>query len=203
MAARRETRKTAQAWIDLISEDPEALSAFEVARTRMTAGRHLQRLRRIRIIELTGKLPTRARLEGLLHGSTQFYNPHKERCVVRLATTDVAPLAAGERAVLVIERDAERRPAAERWWRHETGEAVEVREGTAWALTFASSDDAGDAIEDLTLVRGRRQGLLCNPHSQECRVAGERVPLPWLDAPLVEKPKPARRKTATASRSKK
>jgi hypothetical protein len=115
-----------------------------------------------------------------------------------LAVDEPAPLRAGERAVLVVEREDARRSAAERWWGHETGETVEVREGAAWAVTF---DDGGaDALMDLALVRGRRHGLLCNPHSQDCRVAGEAVPLPWLgEAPP---PVPRRRARPRATRSR-
>jgi hypothetical protein len=180
MASRKPSRKVAQAWVELISEDPEALSALEVARRRLDAGRGVGRLRRVRLLELTGPLPPRERLEGLLHGSTQFYNPHKERCTVRLSGQDPPPLAAGEHAVLVFERDGIRRPAAERWWRHETGDTVEVAEGTVWALTLETKEQSPDVIEDLSQVRGRRHGLLSNPHSQDYRVAEDRVPIPWL-----------------------
>ena len=41
------------------------------------------------------------------------------------------PIEPREIVVLVTERDGERRPAAERWWRHETGKDIEVREGVA------------------------------------------------------------------------
>jgi hypothetical protein len=181
MARRREVGKVAQAWIELASEDPEALSALAVARAHMPAGRGLRSLRRLRLMEVTGKVPARDRLEQLLHRSTQFYNPHKERCHVRLAATEPPPLAGDERVVLVIDRDQSRRGAAERWWLHETGDAVEVSEGLAWALCFDDGVDADAAMEGLTLVRGRRHGLLCNPHSQECRTAGEEIPVPWID----------------------
>ena len=190
MATRRGADKVAQAWIELRSDDPEAVSALAVARAHLPAGKPLRGLRRMRVMELRGKLPARDRLESLLHRSTQFYNPHKERCAVRMTQSDPAPLRAGERAVVVVDRDGARRAAAERWWLHETGVAVEVREGIAWALVF---DEGGaEALEDLALVRGRRHGLLCNPHSQECHVAGERVPLPWLgeaEVPPVATPR--------------
>jgi hypothetical protein len=188
MARRRETEKVAQAWIELSSDDPEALSALAVARAHLAAGRRLRTLRRVRLMEVAGRLPGRERLEQLLHRSTQFYNPHKERCTVRLAATDPTPIAPGERAVLVVERDHSRRAAAERWWLHETGEAVEVREGLAWALAFEAGVDAAAATEDLTLVRGRRHGLLCNPHSQESRAAAEQIPVPWIAAPAPVRP---------------
>ena len=176
MATRR-TAKVAQAWIELLSDDPEAVSALSVARAHLPAGRGLSGMRRMRVFEIRGPLPGAREVEALLHRSTQFYNPHKERCVVRMTETEAPPLRAGEHAVLVVDRDGDRRAAAERWWLHETGSAVEVREGTAWAI--ATSSD-GEAIEDLSLVRGRRHGLLCNPHSQDCRVAGTSVPVPWL-----------------------
>jgi hypothetical protein len=193
--ARRRT--VAQAWIALVSDDPEALSAMAVARAHLPAGRGLRALRRLRLMEVAGRLPARATLAELLHRSTQFYNPHKERCTLRLAADEPAPLGAGERAVLVIDRDHDRRGAAERWWRHETGESIEVREGLAWGLTFEAGVDAARAAEDLTLVRGRRHGLLCNPHSQECRLAGERIPLPWIGEAAAARP--ARRRTPPRS----
>jgi len=201
--ARKESRKVAQAWIELVSTDPEAYSALEIARSQLAAGKRLTRMRRLRVVELEGKLPARERLEALLHGSTQFYNPHKERCTVRLASDEPAPLRPGERAVLVFERGGARRGAAERWWLHETGEPVNVREGTAWAVSFEEGVE-GEALEDLTLVRGRRHGLLCNPHSQEYRLAAADVPLPWIDADdgVVLEAKPARRKPAGPARSK-
>lgn len=178
MAIRKGADKVAQAWIELRSDDPEAVSALAVARAHLPAGRSLRGLRRLRLVELRGRLPARERLESLLHRSTQFYNPHKERCAVRMASADPPPLRAGEHAVVVVDRGGARRGAAERWWLHETGVAVEVREGTAWALSF--DGDGAEQVEDLALVRGRRHGLLCNPHSQDCHVAGESVPLPWL-----------------------
>lgn len=176
---RRREPQVAQAWIELRADDPEAVSALGVARAHLPVGERLARLRRMRLVEITGALPGREQIESLLHHSTQFYNPHKERCVVRVSADDPAPLESAERAVLVVEREGARRPAAERWWRHETGEAVEVREGTAWAVKLDGAREAD--LEDLTLVRGRRHGLLCNPHSQDCRLAGGSVPLPWLE----------------------
>lgn len=191
MAKRRE-KQVAQAWIELNAEDPEAVSALAVARTHLPLGERLRRLRRMRLVEITGALPGRERIESLLHHSTQFYNPHKERCLVRISAADAPPLEAPERAVLVVDRDGARREAAERWWRHETGEAVEVREGTAWAVSLEGARE-GD-LEDLALVRGRRHGLLCNPHSQDCRLATGSVPVPWL-----EEPTPARGGRAAGS----
>jgi hypothetical protein len=120
--------RIAQAFIEAMAEDPEAVSAFGVARGRLAAGRGLLGLRRMRVFELSGALPGRAALAGLLHRSIQFYNPAKERCTLRLQAGEAAPIGADEIGVLVVERGGERRPAAERWWRHETGTTVEIRE---------------------------------------------------------------------------
>ncbi|TMQ68623.1 MAG: hypothetical protein E6K78_00425 [Candidatus Eisenbacteria bacterium] len=180
--------KTIQAWVELMSDDPEAVSALAVARARLPAARDLGQLRRLRLIEVSGPLPGRRQLEELLHRSIQFYNPHKERCTLRMGVADPVPLGGSERVALVFERGGERRAAAERWWRHETGEEVEVREGVAWALRLEN----GAALEDLALVRGRHHGLLCNPHSQELRLAVGEVPCPWMGA--VSEPKRAARK---------
>ena len=182
---RRAAAKIAQAWIELKADDPEAVSALAVARAHLPLGNRLTGLRRMRLVEITGALPGREQVESLLHHSTQFYNPHKERCTVRVKQDDPPPFEAGGRAVLVVEREGARRGAAERWWKHETGEAVEVREGTAWVVRVAQPQD--DDLEELTLVRGRRHGLLCNPHSQDCRLAGDVVPVPWLQAPASPK----------------
>src|SRR6185503_19339440 len=103
------------------TDDPEAASALAVARRRLPAGAKLTSVRRLRLIELEGPLPSRASQEALLHRSTRFYNPAKERCVLRTRRTERAPLEEHEHAVLVWEREGERRSAAERWWRHETG----------------------------------------------------------------------------------
>jgi hypothetical protein len=177
--------KVAQAWIELKADDPEATSALSVARAHLPVGARLAGLRRMRLVEIAGALPGREQVESLLHHSTQFYNPHKERCAVRMTSADAAPLEVGEHAVLVVDRAASRRAAAERWWRHETGENVEVREGTAWVvrLMVHPSHRLETDLEDLALVRGRRHGLLCNPHSQDCRLAEDLVPLPWLSEP--------------------
>jgi len=183
MARRRVTTKVAQAWIELRAQDPEAVSALAVARAYLPAGTGLRSLRRARLVELSGTLPAPAEIEALLHRSIQFYNPHKEACVVRMAAEDEVPLAAGERAVLVFDRGEERRAGAERWWRQETGKTVEVREGVVWMLGFdASVRDPEAALEDLTVVRDRRHGLLCNPHAQEHRRAAAEIPLPWMGA---------------------
>jgi hypothetical protein len=171
-----------QAWIELRSADPEAVSAVAVARAHLPAGRSLAALRRLRLFELSGPLPIRAGIEKLLQASIQFYNPHKERCVVRVSPTDAPPVAADEPVVLVYERGEERREGAERWWRHETGRAIEVREGVVWVLGFGAgvTNPAAEA-EELTVLRDRRHGLLCNPHAQEYRIAAGTVPLPWMN----------------------
>lgn len=169
-----------QAWIRLRADDPAAVSALTVARRSLAAGRGLESLRRFRLFELRGKLPARAELEDLLHRSSQFYNPHKEECVVREGPGEPAPVQADERIVLVFDRGGERRAAAERWWAHVTGEPIEVREGVVWALRFAPGVDAAAAAADLAVLRGQAHGLLCNPHAQEHRLSGAEVALPWL-----------------------
>lgn len=175
--------QVAQAWVELVSDDPEAVSALEVARAHLPSGRALKSLRRVRLFELCGALPGREEFEALLHRSIQFYNPHKERCLVRFAVDQRTPLRAGERAVLLFDRGEERRTGAERWWRHETGKAIEVREGVAWLLGFESGvGDAAGAVEELTVLRDRRHGLLCNPHAQDHRFANAGIPLPWMTA---------------------
>ena len=174
-------RSVAQAWIEPVNDDPEAVSALAVARAHLSGGRALRSLRRLRLIELSGPLPARAGLEGLLHRSIQFYNPHKERCVVRVTASDAAPLGEGEQVVLVFERGEERRGGAERWWRHETGRDIEVREGVAWVVGFEPLEtDAAGAVAELAVLRDRRHGLLCNPHAQEHRIAAGKIPLPWM-----------------------
>jgi hypothetical protein len=191
MASARVPRRTVQAWVMPTSHDPESASALAVARARLAAGARLASVRRARVFELTGALPARAEVEALLHASTQFYNPHKERCVLRDDAADAPPVAAGEGVVLVSERGLERRAAAERWWRHRTGRAVEVREGTAWVLGFAAGEDVVAAASSLAVARDRENGLFANPHAQEARVSGPAVPLPWLA--------PARRARTTRS----
>lgn len=195
---RRAGARVAQAWIELEADDPEAVSALAVARAHLPLGPRLAGLRRVRLVEIAGALPGREQVETLLHHSTQFYNPHKERCAVRLLPDDPPPLEAGDRAVLVVEREGARRPAAERWWRHETGEAVEVREGTAWIVRLDHPHE--NDLEELTLVRGRRHGLLCNPHSQDWRLADDAVPLPWLGEAARGGAKPPRRAAAAGPR---
>lgn len=183
MARRRAAARVAQAWVELRTADPEAVSALAVARVHLPAGAGLRSLRRARVFELRGALPGREEMDALLHRSIQFYNPHKELCRVRLAPEDPAPLADAERAVLVFDRGEERRPGAERWWKHETGRAIEVREGVAWMLGFEPSvRDTEAAVEELTVLRDRRHGLFCNPEAQEHRFAAAAIPLPWMNA---------------------
>ncbi|MBI5711250.1 MAG: hypothetical protein HZC42_13260 [Candidatus Eisenbacteria bacterium] len=181
--ARPRVERSVQAWIELIAADPEAVSALAVARARLAAGARLAGLRRFRVFELGGRLPPRRETEDLLHRSTRFYNPHKERCVVRMEPADPAPLEPAEQAVLVFDRDGERRDGAERWWRHETGEAVTVREGVVFVLRFEPGEPAAERTCELAVLRGRLSGLLCNPHSQEHRTAAAAVPLPWMTTP--------------------
>ena len=174
-------RAVAQAWIERTTEDPEAASAWTVARAHLGAGRALASLRRLRLFELAGLLPARGTLEKLLHRSIQFYNPIQERCTLRAATADPLPLSPDERAVLVFERGEERRGGAERWWRHETGKEIEVREGVAWLMTFEGQGaGVGKVMNELVDLRDRRHGLLCNPHAQEMRTADGGIPLPWF-----------------------
>ena len=172
-----------QAWVELRAEDPEAVSALAVARARLADGRRLAGLRRLRLFELAGLPPGEAGVEELLLRSTWFYNPHKERCMVRANPRQGTPALPGERAVLVFERGGERRPAAERWWLHETGRAIQVREGLAWLLRFEPGEGAAERAAELAVLGGRRRGLLCNPHAQEHRLAGGgEIPLPWIGA---------------------
>ncbi len=173
----------AQAWITLRSEDPEAESARSVARRELEAGRALVSLRRWRLFEVAGsRLPADA-LAGRLHDSTRFYNPAKERCVVRASADEPVPLGPNERALLVVERGGARRPAAERAWRHATGERVVVGEATVWVLGFEPGADATTLARDLAVARDRRHGLFCNPHFQDWALADGPVPMPWIDAP--------------------
>jgi hypothetical protein len=169
------TAACVQAWIALRADDPAAVSAALVARASLATGRALVALDRWRLVELTGT--GRGDVAALLHGSTQFYNPHKESCVLRVADGDVLP-AAGRAIAVVWERGGERRPAAERWWRHESGEAVEVREAIVWGAAFAPGVDAVAALTELVRVRDARHGLLCNPWSQDARIEPRR--LPWI-----------------------
>ena len=179
-----EAKRLAQAYIELLAEDPEATSALAIARGRLAAGRRLRSLRRVRVFELSGPLPSRAQVEELLHRSTRFYNPAKERCTVRAAEREPAPFGPDEALLLVVDRGLERRPAGERWWKHETGEKVEVREGTVWALAFEPGEDAAARAGELAEVRDRRHGLFANPHFQDWR-PGEAgtPPWPWLERP--------------------
>jgi len=170
-----------QAWIEPRADDPEATSALEVARTRLDTGRALAELRRARLIEITGAPREADRIAALLHASTQFYNPHKERCTLRLEPDDPLPGPPGAELVVVWERGGERRPAAERWWRHETGDTVQVREALVWQLRFEPGADAAAAAHELALLRDARHGLLCNPWSQASRDGVARAGLPWID----------------------
>lgn len=181
MTRKRVAARVAQAWVELLTDDPEAVSALAVVHAHLPEGRTLTSLRRGRLFEMCGALPGREEIQALLHRSIQFYNPHKERCVVRASAADPAPLAAEEHVVLVFDRGEERRAGAERWWRHETGKAIEVRESVTWVLSFAPSvRDVAGAAEQLTVLRDRRHGLLCNPHAQEHRLAVGEIPLPWM-----------------------
>lgn len=176
-------KTTVQAFIELRSEDAEAESALAVARTRLEAARGLQTLRRVRLFELTGALPAATEVAALLHRSTRFYNPAKERCTVRASAGDPAPFRDHEHLVRVVDRALDRRTAAERWWKHETGAKVEVREALVWALGFEPGVDAAAMTEALAVVRDRAQGLLSNPHFQDAAVAqGARPPWPWIKA---------------------
>jgi len=160
------------------------VSALAIARDRLAAGRQLRTLRRVRVFELAGALPGRAQTEELLHRSTRFYNPAKERCTVRAAEREPAPFRPGEALLLVLDRGLERRVAGERWWKHETGEKVEVREGTVWVLGFEPGEDAAARAAELAEVRDRRHGLFANPHFQDWRPGeGAHPPWPWLERP--------------------
>lgn len=178
--AKPEVAAVLQAWITLRADDPEAVSALGVARQ---ADARLSELRRTRLIEIRGSHKSVAEALALLHASTQFYNPHKERCVLR--DRDSAPLGSATQAgrVVVWERGDERRAAAERWWRHETGESVEVREATVWELACQPAAAAPAVVAELARVRDARHGLLCNPWSQEHRVLDAAEPLPWISPP--------------------
>ncbi len=61
-----------QGWIEPISTDLEAVSAFEVVRQRLDHGGRLGAMRRMRLIELSGALPSPEGVGELLHRSTQF-----------------------------------------------------------------------------------------------------------------------------------
>jgi hypothetical protein len=175
-------KRTAQAWIELNADDPEAMSAQWVAHRQLDAGREVARLKRWRLFELNGRLPTRPRLERLLHESTQFYNPHKERCLLRLRRNDPAPVGDADHLILVTELEAERRPAAERWWLHETGKPIEVLEAIVWAVSFGAGTPAAQRAwtEDLAVARERSHGLFCNPLRQSAKTETGLPPVPWI-----------------------
>jgi hypothetical protein len=184
------TRQHVQAFVELRSEDPEAASAHAVARERLASGGSLVGLRRFRLFEISGAALDRAALAARLHTSTQFYNPAKERCVLRAGADEPLPVEGDEALVLVFERGGERRAAAERWWRHEAGERVQVREGVVWALRFEAGADACALAGELAEARDRAHGLLANPHFQECRVcAGQSPPLDWMSRKSTRKPR--------------
>lgn len=174
--------RRAQAWIELRAHDPAAVSALGVARARLAAGRGLRGLRRFRVIELDGALPARDAIEAHLHESTWFYNPHKESCTVRTAEDEAVPDAAGAETILVLERGGTRRAAAERWWRHETGRRVTVREAVAWVLEFGPDADGPAAARSLMTVRGAAEGLFANPHAEAAACASGTIPLAWITA---------------------
>ncbi len=176
------TRKQrAQAFVELASHDPEATSAFAVARERLEAGRALASLRRFRVFEIAGALLERDVIAQRLYGSTQFYNPAKERCTLRVSESDATPAPEADALVLVTERGGDRREGAERWWRHEARQRIEVREGVVWALAFAPGADAAALAEELAVTRDRAHGLFANPHFQDHRVVvGGAPPLDWL-----------------------
>lgn len=169
--------EVAHAWVALRAEDPEASSAFGIARERLEAAGRLRELRRFRVFELRGALPEGPELANLLHRSTQFYNPSKERCIVRRAGDAPSPVDAGEAVALVVERGGDRRTAAERWWRHETGARIEVREGVAWVMRFEPGADAAALANELAVAKDRRTGLFCNPHAQAADVVTGPPPL--------------------------
>lgn len=169
--------QVAHAWVALRAEDPEAASAFGVARERLEAAGRLEALRRFRVFELRGALLEGPELENLLHRSTQFYNPSKERCVVRRDADAASPVDGAEAVALVVERGGDRRSAAERWWRHETGSRIEVREGVAWVMRFEAGADATALANELTVAKDRRTGLFCNPHAQAADVVTGPPPL--------------------------
>jgi len=170
-------KAVAHAWVALRAEDPEAASAGAVARENLEAAKALRSLRRYRVFELRGALPDARVVGDLLHRSTQFYNPSKESCRVRLDDAARSPVAPGEAVALVVERGGDRRPAAERWWRHETGSRIEVREGVAWVMGFEPGADAGALAAELATARDRSHGLFCNPHAQEVEVVTGPPPL--------------------------
>jgi hypothetical protein len=172
--------RVVQVWIFPIADDPEAVSAAMVARRSLAAGAHLRGLRRARVIEIEGRLPAAGELAERLHQSTRFYNPNKERAIVRVSADQPAPLEAGESAALVFDRGDERRSATERWWKRVTGTTVKVREGTAWIVSAVPGQSSERLLEELLEVRDARTGLLCNPHAQDWRRAERGVPLPWF-----------------------
>src|SRR5205814_8530288 len=111
-------------------------------------------------------------------------NPAKESAALRTSAAGSAPFAADERLVLVLDRGLERRAAAERWWRHETGARVEVREGTVWALAFEPGADAERCSAALAAATDRAHGLFSNLQFQDWRAgAGAAPPWPRLGQP--------------------
>jgi hypothetical protein len=182
----------AHAWVALRAEDPEASSARAVAGEHLEAARQLAGLRRYRVFALRGALPEGGALEDLLHRSTQFYNPSKERCFVRRDAEAPGPVERSEAVALVVERGGDRRAAAERWWRHETGGRIEVREGVAWVMRFDPGADAARLAEELAVARDRGTGLFCNPHAQDVDVV--------LGHPQLERWPGARRGRAAGGR---
>ncbi len=193
MPGKRRGPPVGQAWVELRAVDPAAQTAFQAMRAHLKPGHGLRGVRRARMLELCGKLPPRSRLEELLHRSIQFYNPHKETCVVRRALRDRLPVEPEDTTVVVWDREGSRSGAAERWLLHETGRAVEVWETTVWVLAWEPSILARDRLagtKELAVLRDRRHGLLANPHAEEARIFAGPPVLPALPHSSHERSRP-------------
>ena len=154
--------------VELRAEDPEASSALVVARERLDGGARAARaaaLPRVRAARRAAGDATSSRSGCTARRSSTI--PAKERCVVRAGGRRSPSPVAGRarRSCWSSSAAASAGAAAERWWRHETGARVEVREGVVvGAAVRAGRGRARRSARSWRWRATARHGLFCNPH---------------------------------------
>ena len=158
--------------------DNEARSALEALRVKMGLAESVRDLSRDELWELELEAGSAEEAEEvvarLVETTNIFANPNKHRVSIERGWegAGAAALAASEVAILVSDREGgvgASVAAAVR--RLGVSALLGARRWTRWRVRLASPASATDPgllalIQKVGLVTGRRDGLLCNPHSQ-------------------------------------
>jgi phosphoribosylformylglycinamidine (FGAM) synthase PurS component len=152
--------------------DPTALTARETLQRSLAYGRRVEEVARSELWVFAWEQEPRpgAVLERLAGETNLLQNPNKHRIEIVVGEERVRPR--GNVWVLVSSPGAGR-DLADTLRRHRLlpGEVPRTAWAQLWELTLEEGEEERARLaEEIAVVRGRKQGLLANPHVEDARV---------------------------------